>query len=144
MSSVWLNASALSNPHSLFVSLTSLLILGQDYLNKILFQALIDSGSTHCFVDSKFVDTHHLKTSTTSLVALCLFDGLLYTSSFIWKLHPHSDIISKLYKPTFYSGHLFRNMPYGSAVTIWVFHLLWQRYSYLTWSSMTELPLSVS
>ena len=50
--------------HSLFVSLTSPLILGQDYLNKIPFQALVDSRSTHCFVDFKFVDTHHLKTST--------------------------------------------------------------------------------
>ena len=72
---IWLNASALSDPHSLFVSLTSPLILGQDYLNKIMFQALVDSRSTHCFVDSKFVDTHYLKTSATSLVALCLFDG---------------------------------------------------------------------
>jgi len=72
---IQLNTSALSNSHSLFVSLTSPLILGQDHLNKIPFQALIDSRSTHCFVDSKFVDTHHLKTSTTPLVALCLFDG---------------------------------------------------------------------
>jgi len=53
------------------------LILGQDHLNKILFQALINSWSTYCFVDSKFVDTHHLKTSTTPLVALHLFDGSL-------------------------------------------------------------------
>ena len=75
MSLIQLNISALSNPHSLFVSLTSPLILGQDYLNKILFQALINSGSTHCFVDSKFVDTHHLKISTTFLVALYLFNG---------------------------------------------------------------------
>ena len=60
--------------HPLFVSLTSLLILGQDHLNKILFWALMNSSSTHCFVDSKFVDTHHLKTSTTPPVALCLFD----------------------------------------------------------------------
>jgi len=77
MSLVQLNASALSDPHLLFVSLTSPLILGQDHLNKIPFQALVNSRSTHCFVDSKFVDTHHLKTSTTFLVALCLFDGLL-------------------------------------------------------------------
>ena len=77
MSLVQLNASALSDPHLLFVSLTSPLILGQDHLNKILFQALVNSRSTHCFVDSKFVDTHHLKTSTTFLVALCLFDSLL-------------------------------------------------------------------
>ena len=60
--------------HPLFVSLTSSLILGQDHLNKILFWALVDSRSTHCFVDSKFVNTHHLKTSATSLVALHLFD----------------------------------------------------------------------
>jgi len=76
MSPIRLNASALSDPHSLFISLTSPLILGQDHLNKILFQALVDSRSTHCFVDSKFVDTHHLKTSTTPLVALCLFNSL--------------------------------------------------------------------
>ena len=75
MSSIQLNASTLSDPHSLFVSLTSLLILGQDYLNKILFWALADSRSTHCFVDSKFVDTYRLKTFTTSLVALYLFDS---------------------------------------------------------------------
>ena len=51
------------------------MILGQNHLNKIPFQALVDSGSTNYFVDSKFVDTHHLKTSATSLVALHLFDG---------------------------------------------------------------------
>ena len=75
MSLIQLNTSALSDPHSLFVSLISSLILGQDYLNKILFQALVNSRSTYCFVDFKFVDTHHLKISTTLLVALCLFDG---------------------------------------------------------------------
>ena len=75
MSLIQLNASTLSDPHSLFVSLTSSLILGQDHLNKILFQALVDSEFTHCFVDSKFMDTHHLKTSATPPVALCLFDG---------------------------------------------------------------------
>ena len=77
MSLIWLNTSTLSNSHSLFVSLTSLLIFSQNHLNKILFWALVNSRSTHCFVDSKFVDTHHLKTSTTPLVALHLFDGSL-------------------------------------------------------------------
>ena len=76
MSPIWLNASSLSDSHSLFISLTSPLILGQDHLNKILFWALINSRSTHCFVDSKFVDTYYLKTSTTLLVALCLFNSL--------------------------------------------------------------------
>ena len=75
MSPIWLNASTLSNPHSLFVSFTSPLIFGQDHLNKILFWALVDSRSTHCFVDSKFVNSHHLKTSATPLVTLYLFDG---------------------------------------------------------------------
>jgi len=74
-SPIRLNASALSDSYSLFVSLTSPLILGQDHLNKTLFRALVNSESTHCFVDSKFVDTHHLKTSTTPLVAFYLFDG---------------------------------------------------------------------
>ena len=72
---IQLNTSALSDPHSFFIFLTSSLILGQDHLNKILFQALVDSRSTHCFVDSKFVDTYHLKTSATPPVALHLFDG---------------------------------------------------------------------
>ena len=76
MSLIWLNASTLSNPYLLFVSLTSPLILGQDHLNKILFCTFIDSGSTYCFVDSKFVNNHHLKTSATLSVALCLFDDL--------------------------------------------------------------------
>ena len=67
--------SALSDPYSLFVSLTSLLIFGQDHLKKIPFQALINSRSTHYFVNLKFVDAHYLKISTISLVALYLFDG---------------------------------------------------------------------
>ena len=74
-SPIRLNASTLSDSHSLVVSLTSPLILGQDHLNKILFQALVDSWSTYCFVDSEFVDTHHLKTSATPPVALRLFNG---------------------------------------------------------------------
>ena len=37
MSSIQLNASTLSDPHSLFVFLISSLILGQDHLNKIPF-----------------------------------------------------------------------------------------------------------
>ena len=75
MSSVWFNTSALFDPHSLLIFLTSPLILGQDHLNKILFWALINSGSTHYFIDSKFVDTHYLKTSATPPVALHLFNS---------------------------------------------------------------------
>ena len=75
MSPVWLNTSALSDSHSLFASLVYSLILDQNYLNKILFYALVNSGSTYYFVDLKFVDTYHLKTSTTPIIALYLFDG---------------------------------------------------------------------
>jgi len=76
ISLIQLNISALSNPYFLFVFLTSFLILSQNYLNKIPFWALINSKSTHCFVDSKFVDAYHLKISATPLVALYLFDSL--------------------------------------------------------------------
>jgi len=71
----FVTVSTLSDPHLLFVSLISPLILSQDHLNKILFQALINSGSTYYFVDSKFVDTHYLKISTTPLITLYLFDS---------------------------------------------------------------------
>ena len=40
-----------------------------------MFRALIDSGSTYCFVDIKFMNTHYLKTFATPLVALYLFDS---------------------------------------------------------------------
>ena len=76
MSPIRLNISTLSDSYLLFVSLTSFLILGQDHLNKIPFEALINSGFTHCFVNSKFVNTYYLKTSTTSLVAFHSFNGL--------------------------------------------------------------------
>jgi len=60
-------------------------------------------------------------------------DGLLsYASLLVQKLHPHSGITSKTYKPTFHSGHLSCNTSYGSAATIQVFHLPWQKYSYST------------
>ena len=75
MSPIQLNVSAFSDSHSLFVSLTSPMILSQDHLNKIMFQALIDSRSTYYFLDLKFVDTYHLKTSATSLLALHLFNS---------------------------------------------------------------------
>ena len=64
---------------------------------------------------------------------------LSYASPPIQKLHLCGNIISKSYKPTFHSSHLSHNISYSSAATIWVFCLPWQRYSYLTWSSIVEL-----
>ena len=75
MSSIQLNVSALSDSHSLFVSLTFPLILGQNHFNKISFWALVDFRSTYCFVNSIFMDIHYLKTFTTLPVAFCLFDS---------------------------------------------------------------------
>jgi len=69
---------------------------------------------------------------------------ILYASPPVQKLHLHSDIIFKLYKPIFYGGHLSCNTSYGGTATIQVFRLLQWRYSYSTQSSITELPLSVS
>ena len=37
--------------------------------------ALVDSGSSHCFVDSKFVNKHSLETYTITPLELCLLDS---------------------------------------------------------------------
>ena len=41
-----------------------------------------------------------------------------YASPPVQKLHPHGDIISKLYKPAFHGGHLSCNISYSSAAII--------------------------
>ena len=65
---VCLNASALSDPHSLHVSLTTPAI-------SAFFSTLVDSGSTHCFVDSGFVREHKLPVFSIDPIELKLFDG---------------------------------------------------------------------
>ena len=40
------------------------------------------------------------------------------------KLHPHSNVISKTYKPTFHGSHLSHNTSYGSAATLQVFRVI--------------------
>jgi len=64
-----LNASALYDPNSLMphVSLLSL------DLPKI--HTLVDSGSTHCFVDIKFVHKNKFTTYSVTPIVLRLFDG---------------------------------------------------------------------
>ena len=57
---------------------------------------------------------------------------------------PAVKTTSEPYKPAFHSGHLSRNTSHGGAATLRIFRLPWQRYSYSTQSSMTELLLSVS
>ena len=68
---VQLNVSALSDPNSLHVSLTSLLISN----SSLHVSALIDSGSTHCFVDTSFVQYYKLPAYLVDPIELKLFDG---------------------------------------------------------------------
>ncbi|KIK72305.1 hypothetical protein PAXRUDRAFT_78081, partial [Paxillus rubicundulus Ve08.2h10] len=64
-----LNASALSDPNSLtpFVS-----ILSYDIPD---FPALLDSGSSDCFIDTTFIAKIKIKTYPVPPILLCLFDG---------------------------------------------------------------------
>ena len=63
--------SALSDPNAL-IPLVSTLPYNLENIC-----ALVDSGSTHCFVDIQFVHQNKFTTHTISLVTLQLFDGLL-------------------------------------------------------------------
>src|SRR6267154_3603970 len=72
--SIRLNASALFDPHALHVLLTSPSLLSSSE-SHIPFLALVDSGSTHCFIDSAFCHGHSLATSSISPIELRLFDG---------------------------------------------------------------------
>ena len=63
-----LNTSALSSPNSLTLQLTSASLLG------ITIPTLVDSGSTHCFLDSVFTSVHKLRTLPIPPIPLWLFD----------------------------------------------------------------------
>jgi len=70
-----LNASALSDPNSLCIPLVSPLVCAPDHLQPIPIRTLVDSGSTHYFLDSAFAHGHSLPTTPTLPMELCLFDG---------------------------------------------------------------------
>ena len=61
ISSIQLDIFTLSSSHSLFISLTFLLILGQNHY-KTLFKVLVNFRSTYYFANSKFMNIHNLKT----------------------------------------------------------------------------------
>ena len=67
---VRLNASAPSEPDALFLSVSTTLIS-----TLINFKALVDSGSSHCFVDPRLIDTHRLTTYDVPPIRLRLMDG---------------------------------------------------------------------
>jgi hypothetical protein len=64
-----LNASALSDTNSLFVSLTS------DFTPDP-YLALIDSGLMHCFIDPRFISTYKIRPYDIPPIPLRLFDGM--------------------------------------------------------------------
>ena len=64
-----LNASALHNLNSLMITLNSDLLLTTD------IRTLIDSRSTHCFLNSTTILKHQLHTYKINLIPLRLFDG---------------------------------------------------------------------
>ena len=63
-----LNASALSDSNSLTLVLTSELVSDP-------FLALVDSGSSNCFADSKFVTSSELSVRPIDPIPLTLIDG---------------------------------------------------------------------
>src|SRR5258708_7818712 len=73
---IWLNSTSLS-PNSFLLSLTSATISEHAHP----FVALLDSGSSHCFVDEVFAKKNKLALSKLpSIILLRLFDGLARNS----------------------------------------------------------------
>ena len=68
-----LNAAALSDLDSLKPSVTII-----DHAIPS-FSALVDLGSTHCFVDPSFANMNNLSCYTIPPIVLCLFDGTTTT-----------------------------------------------------------------
>jgi hypothetical protein len=66
---VRLNAAALADPSALHIPIS---LLSSE---KFSTSGLVDSGSTHCFIDPKFVEKHSISSSEISPVVLHLLDG---------------------------------------------------------------------
>jgi len=69
-----LNVSTLSGLNSLCILLVSPLVCAPDHLQPIPIWTLVDSGFTHCFLDSAFARRHSLPITPTLPVELHLFD----------------------------------------------------------------------
>ena len=70
-----LNTSTLSNSNSLCILFVFPLVCALDHLQPIPIWILVDSRSTHYFLDSAFACEHSLPTTPTSPIKLYLFDG---------------------------------------------------------------------
>ena len=64
-----LNTSARSSPNSLTLNLSS------NSIPNTRICTLLNSGLTHCFLDSSFISDHKLRTSDIGPIPLRLFDG---------------------------------------------------------------------
>ena len=69
VSEVWLNATVLSSPDSLHTPISF-----PTYLN-LSSSGLVDSGSSHCFVDPPFISNNSFASYEISPISLCLLDG---------------------------------------------------------------------
>ena len=69
--SCYLNASALSDPNSLHIPLTSSLVSNSE----IPISTLIDSGSSHCFIDTFFCTEYKIPLQSIPPIRLKLLDG---------------------------------------------------------------------
>src|SRR5277367_632631 len=69
----YLNASALSDPNSFHIPLTSPLV--SDSVNSVPIPTLVDSGSSHCFVDTSFTIQYDLPVTSIPPIRLKLLDG---------------------------------------------------------------------
>ena len=84
-----LNASTLSDPNSLHPLITT-----SEY-DILSFPALVDLGSTHCFVDQSFVNTYAISTYSVLPIMLHLFDGT--TTTIITRIENSIDSVGGCY-----------------------------------------------
>ncbi|CAA7258940.1 unnamed protein product [Cyclocybe aegerita] len=92
---VRLNATALSNPNSLTLPVTL------HSRSTVPATSLVDSGSTHCFIDTNFVSIHNVSTYDIPPLALRLLDGTVNTwitqAADIPIRYPTGDILSSTF-----------------------------------------------
>ena len=85
---------------------------------------------------SQFSHTYHILQLQYQVIHQRVI--VIYKSTCL-EIHPRGGVTSKPYKPAFHGGHLSHNTSYSGAAILQIFHLPWQRYSYSTQSSITEL-----
>jgi len=75
-SPICLNTAILSDLNSLTLKLMFLLVYKPDHIQNLTFHVLVNSESTHYFVNTTFIWKYNIPTSPTILVKLKLFNRL--------------------------------------------------------------------